>query len=265
MRKLKIDQPCAVSRDTMAVVGERDRYCQQCNKVVHNLVGKSDAELRSLFAANGGRLCGSILVRKPLPLPEIRLAKSLVKTSFFKHWAATASLLLLTQTAAHVSAQTQARVEWHDQGHADTNGADGQVEAGRSYTLITGVVVNQHSEPVPLDFEIEIYANRVRVASVIAYHGLFKCELEGKVSPDAIVGLIIRKNTATDPENGDLSEHGTGQMTVRLREAQNLNLRVHYDFRQQSIIEMGDIMGPEFDAGEIDALEKPPLTPDDGL
>ena len=68
----------------------------------------------------------------------------------------------------------------------------------------------------------------------------------------------------TDPDNGDASVHGAGHMTVRLREAQNLYLRVHYEFSHQLHIEMGEIEGPEFDKELIESLEKPPLTPNGG-
>ncbi|MCA9256869.1 MAG: hypothetical protein KDA33_14570 [Phycisphaerales bacterium] len=60
---VRIASPCDVPWSSMTG-DERTRYCGQCEKRVHNLIGMSDSEIASLFAAQGTNLCIRLYERR---------------------------------------------------------------------------------------------------------------------------------------------------------------------------------------------------------
>lgn len=248
--KLVLKSPCSVGPAAFTPTGDRNKFCSQCNKVVHNLVGKSEAEIKALFAANGGEICGTMLSRKPAAQPQIRLVQPLRKANYFKHLAATASLLLLTQAPSFAASSAKAPITWITQdGNRPTDPTQPEKPSDKTNTLITGVVMNQDSVTLPYDFQVSVYANKVLVAKVKAHYGLFKVDLRGKVAPGDVVGLVIQSNSGTDPNNHEKIEHGATQRTLPLHEAQNVTLVMQYQFPYDNMVDggLGWIDEPELD------------------
>lgn len=231
--RLVLKSPCSVGKDAFTTLEGGNKFCSQCKKVVYDLRGRSEAEIKTLIVAHGGNLCGSIAVRSPVNRPTIRLAQPLRKPAYFKHWVATASLLLLYHGAADATIRFSHPTEWTSQPLRDASAAVEEYLPGeeiKTNTLISAVVLNQDSMEVPLDVEVAIYARQVLVAKVIAYHGLLKMDLTGKVRPEEPIGLVIRPNTARYAGTDDKAQHGGLQRVVRLRDAQNVQLQVQYHF-----------------------------------
>lgn len=227
-----LHSPCHVGSDAFSPADAGNKFCSSCKKVVHNLVGKSDAEIKKLFEANGGELCGTIVVRMPRPIHRYQYIRPVQKTSYFRNLAATASLLLLSQWSTAANGGTKPAQEWVVplQAPADddlTRTVDPNV---RNNTLITGVILNQDGDVIPLDFEISVFCKQVLITKIKTENGMFKCDLAGKVNPGDIVGLVIGANTGHVPETFDRGKHGATKRTLPLRNAQNLELVVHYDF-----------------------------------
>ncbi len=252
-----LHSPCHVGKEAFSPADAGNKFCSSCKKVVHNLVGKSDAEIKALFEANGGELCGTIVVRKRREKPNFHFIRPVQKPSYFRNLAATASLMLLSQWSTAANGGTKPAQEWVVplQAPADaelTRTGDPDV---RNNTLITGVIVNQDGEVVPLDFEISIYSKQVLITKIKTENGMFKCDLAGKVSPGDIVGLVIGANTGHVPETLDKSKHGATKRTLPLRNAQNLELVVHYDFPYIEYRIDGGIGYDEPPIGELPPVE----------
>jgi hypothetical protein len=235
--------PCTVRGETMDKLADGNRFCGQCNKQVYNLIGKSEAEVKALFKANGGRLCGTILVPRREAKPVIRMVMPLRKPTYFKHLAATASLLLLSQVPLHARPIAKASPSWQIPVGAEAGNREKSDEwlDGGNNTLISAVIMNQDSLVIPLDFEVLVYANKVLVTKTIAHYGLVKVELAGKVAPGATIGLVIRANSAIDPYTKVAQTHGARQVTHVLGASQNLCLTVDYEFPME-IPDAGDMI-----------------------
>jgi hypothetical protein len=232
--RLVLQSPCHVGRDTMDAQTDGNRFCHSCQKVVHNLVGKSEAEIKALFVASGGQLCGSFTQRRPVQGAEIKLAaiQPMRKPGYLKHLAATASLLLLYQGMMAVQTSAKPASEWVVPAfpHTVADGRNPDKDWSQN-TLLSGVIVNQDGFEVGLDVMVEIYAHKVLIAKVIAQHGFIKIDLGGKVKPNEMVGLVIRKNTGYAAQDSGIQEiHGGLKKYVLLRDAQNLALTIHYEF-----------------------------------
>ncbi|HPF38922.1 MAG TPA: hypothetical protein P5081_06170 [Phycisphaerae bacterium] len=63
LENVRIASPCDVPWSSMAG-DERTRYCGECEKRVHNLIGMSDTEIAALFAAQGTDLCIRLYERR---------------------------------------------------------------------------------------------------------------------------------------------------------------------------------------------------------
>ncbi len=227
-----LHSPCTVGSAAFTPTEAGNKFCSQCNKTVHNLVGKTDAEIKALFAAHGGQLCGTIRVSRPVEKPAIRYIAPPQKPSYFKQLAATASLLLLAQWSMAAQPKGKAATTYVTQFDADPqshSGAD-TIPHTSENTIVTAVVMNQANLPIPLDFEVFIYSNQVLVAQTTAHNGLFKCDLAGKVQPGDTVVIAIPANNGCTPDTKEKQEHGAAKMVVLLRSAQNLQLVMDYKF-----------------------------------
>ncbi len=238
--------PCSVSPETMDALADGNRFCSQCDKVVHNLIGKNEAEIKALFQAHGGRLCGMFLPVQNRPGPDIRLVHPLSKPAYFKHLAVAASILLLHQiplqaaSTGHPQKTSQQQME-----HVIARPlAQPALPDGGGNTLVSAVITNRDSLVIPLDFEVAIYAKGVKVAQTIAHYGLLKLDLAGKVDPGTTIGLVIRANSASDPHTRKKQVHGALQMTQVLGASQNLTLPVDYQFPEMAPM-LGDVMWEE--------------------
>jgi hypothetical protein len=69
--KIELSGPCSQSWENMAG-GQRQRYCSNCDRHVHNLAALSHHEIENILLSTGGHLCGRIRLREDgsLLLPE---------------------------------------------------------------------------------------------------------------------------------------------------------------------------------------------------
>jgi hypothetical protein len=67
--QLRLGTPCQARWADMPGDAQQ-RFCGQCQKTVHVLTGRSDAELRALAAASPGGLCGRVAAPEAAPEPR---------------------------------------------------------------------------------------------------------------------------------------------------------------------------------------------------
>jgi hypothetical protein len=246
--KIVLHSPCHVGKEAFTQLEGGNKFCSQCQKKVHDMTRLSETEVKALFEANNGNVCGSIRVRVPKVVaelePEVRPMIRFRKPLFLKQWAAAASFLLLYQTS-DAKPVSKPLITWQD--HRAPKGTDGEVTS-KTNTLVTGVILNQDSMEVPLDIPVSIYANSKLVAEVTSRHGLFSYEFSGQLNPDDVIGIVIKKHQAgkDEPEG---SSYGGGKLVTRLGDAQNIKLVIQYDFPFEDIQVDGGISWDEYKEG----------------
>ncbi len=230
--RLVLSSPCTVGQEAFTPSGDRNKFCSQCNKVVYNLVGMNEAEIKALFAAQGGSLCGSMVIRRPRQtVATIRLPQPLPKPGYLKHLAATASLLLLTHYSQAAISKTKPGMETVLPADGDPTGTPLSRSAkppGKN-TMVTGVILNQDSTDMDVTLDISIFSKQKLVAKTTTRNGLFEIDLEGKVLPEDVVGLVIGANNARYADTDEKLKHHSAKRTMRLRDAQNIQLVVEFD------------------------------------
>jgi hypothetical protein len=247
--KLVLHSPCHVGKEAFTQLEGGNKFCSQCQKKVHDMTRLSEEEIKALFAANGGNVCGSIRVRVPKTVVEREVEAAPVirfrKPMFLKQLAAAASFILLYQTS---SAKPVAKplIIWTEPRVPDGNG--GEVTT-KTNTLVSGVILNQDSIEVPLDIPISIYANSKLVAKITSRNGLFSYEFDGQLKPDDVIGIVIQKHDARkdEPEG---SSYGAGKLVTRLGDAQNIRLVIRYDFPYEDVQVDGGIGWDEYSEGQ---------------
>ena len=254
--RLVLRRSCHADRETMDALAEGNRFCHSCKKVVHNLVGMSEAEIKALFQANAGKLCGAISLPSSRIKPEIRLIAPLSKVTYWKKLAATASFLLLYQGMQTAPSSPRKSTTWIA---PDTRNKAERIDPvdWSQNTLVSGVVLAQDSLEIGLDFQVYIYVNKALVAKSMAHGGFLRIDLGGKVKPESTIEIVIPKNSAYDPDYPEGKQtHGGFQKTLRLRDAQNLPLVVQYS---RPMMMLGDMGWEEIDAAPQGDLPVAPV------
>jgi hypothetical protein len=229
--KLTLHSPCSVGKEAFTAVEGGNKFCSQCQKVVHDMTKLTEEEIKALFIANAGKVCGTIRVQ-PQPVAEVLPPRVPVrKVRFLKHFAAAASIFFLyhsPQLKAAPKALTSLNAIDPEKG--TSGGTESNDTPWKTNTLVTGVVINQDSELVPLDIPILVYANKKLIAETQSSHGLFTIDLKDKLKPDDVIELVVKpkKEDGTISRWGD--SWGGGKATSRLGDAQNLNIKVEYHF-----------------------------------
>lgn len=224
--RLVLSSPCHIGAEAMTALNDGNRFCRDCKKVVHQLDGKSETEIKALFAANGGNICGSMRFSQPRQRQEIQLAAPTRRAAYWKQLAATASLLLLYQGMMAAPRAAQQGLEWVVPAFAPAQ----QPRVGDN-TILSAVIQNEEGVELPFDFAVEIFADGVLLRRTVAEHGLLKVDFEGLLAPEANIVIVVLADSATDPLAPIAKmPHGGMQQEVRLADAQNLVLKVRYDF-----------------------------------
>jgi hypothetical protein len=234
--RLVLQSPCHVGKEAFSPIGDGNKFCSSCTKVVHDMTKLTEAEIKALFVANGGNVCGSIRVQSPkpapIPVPQARFRKP----TYLKQLAASAAFLLL-YNSQQAKPMTKPQIAW--QFLADVTGNEvlpGNGETPwKTNTLVTGVVINQDSELVPLEIPVLIYHGRTLVAQVMAVNGLFSIELDGKLKPEDVIEVVIKEHQNTSKSRYTRDGYGGGKASAKLMDAQNLNIKVHYEFPDMMI------------------------------
>src|SRR5688572_19289071 len=106
--KVVLHSPCHVGKEAFTQLEGGNKFCSQCQKKVHDMTRLGEEEIKALFVANDGNVCGSIRVRVPktrvVEAEDMAGAAPLIrfrKPMFLKQLAAAASFILLYQSASH--------------------------------------------------------------------------------------------------------------------------------------------------------------------
>ena len=231
--RLVLNSPCTVGQDAFTPQG-KNKFCSQCQKLVHDMSALNEDEIKALFQANGGNVCGSIKVQRPkFAPPSIQQVKQ-HKSLFFKKFAAAASFILLCHFGQAKSAIPTGKPEisWQALAKLDEGGliTNGTVDPTHTNTLISGTIINQDSQLVPLEIPVSIFANGKLVRIVKSENGMFTCDLGGKLKPTDVIDIVVRKTANTAKGHFENNGHGAGKATTRLADSQNLVLQIDYDF-----------------------------------
>lgn len=232
--RLVVQSPCSVGQEAFTAVEDGHQYCHQCQRRVHDMTRMDVEEIKALFAAHRGNVCGSIryrpeaIIETAVPPPS-----PIRKPIYWKHMAVAASIFLLHQ-APYAKSPSKPAAMSQVEGNPGAHGSKAATETEpdwKTNTLLTGVVLNQDDQLVPLDIPILIYADGELITKVTSSHGLFQCQLAGKAKPDAIITVMIREpKDLSKQAQWRGSNHGPGKVTTRLRDAQNLNIKIQYHF-----------------------------------
>jgi hypothetical protein len=247
--KLTLHSPCSVGKEAFTALEGGNKFCSQCQKVVHDMTQLSEAEIKALFIANAGKVCGSIRVQ-PKPVEEVLPPRVPVrKVRFLKHFAAAASIFFLYHSP-QLKAAPKALTSLQATDPEKANGGNETNDAPwKTNTLVTGVIINQDSELVPLSIPIQIFANKKLIAETTSSHGLFSIDLKDKLAPDAVIELIVKEKKEGDGEIQFYGTYGGGKAYSRLGDAQNLNIKITYHFPR--MIEGGLGWEDKWDINEI--------------
>lgn len=231
--RLTLNSPCTVGQEAFTPQGQ-NKFCSQCQKVVHDMSAMTEDEIKALFKSSGGSVCGTILVQRPkFAPPSIQQVKQ-HKVLFFRKFAAAASFILLChfgQAKSHTPTG-KPEISWQTLAKLDEGGlvSNGTVDPTHSNTLVSGTIVNQDSQLVPVEIPVSIFANYKLVRVVKSENGMFTCDLAGKIKPTDVIDLVIRKSENTAKGHFENNGHGAGKVTTRLADSQNLVLKIQYDF-----------------------------------
>jgi hypothetical protein len=235
---LVLKSPCHVGPEAFTPSAEGNKFCRECKKVVYDMTKLSEIEIKALFAANQGKVCGSILLPSGPKELEYFQESTHRKPLYWKQLAAAASFVLLTQSV-HTKPISKPSIAWQvlDAFKLDASEFSG-VDPHKTNTLVTGIIMNQDSQLVPLDLPVLIYSGKVLIAEVKTSHGLFKVDLGNKLKPDAIIEIVV-KGRKNDANAVYLETYGAGKTVTRLGDAQNVIVKVEYHFPMRMLGDIG--------------------------
>lgn len=218
-------EPCPVAWESMVVCGDRQRFCGECNQVVHDLAGRSPIEIKRLFEAHGGELCGSFalddagyaILGKEARRPVVR---------YLKHWAAAATLFLICQTPhatlPTLKAPTELPFATADRAAGTELGTQPIIP---NNTLITGLIKDQHHNDLRTDFHVVVFKNGTKIAEGTAINGLFMFDLRHLAAPEDIVTVTVKAKEILHLRR-PAEKYAEVSLTTMLATAQNLHIEI---------------------------------------
>jgi hypothetical protein len=221
-RDIVIPKPCEVPWEQMEVASGGNRFCQQCQTVVHDFSKMTEREIIALIQRSGGTACGSF--RMDVNGEPIVLSPKPSKPVFLRNIAATASLLLLQQTAAQAHQLLAPTAV--ESVLLSGNPGKGKNEP-KTNTLVTCVVTNGQDEEIPDDIEVRIFKGEEMLMKVKTRNGLLSLDLAGKVLPEEQISIMIWG----DNSRPQYSFKGKTINTL-LGDAQNLKVRLVYTYSE---------------------------------
>jgi hypothetical protein len=215
-------QPCPLDWYAMEQRDDGHRFCSQCNKVVHDMSGLAE-EAVIAFLDNHPGACGNFYAEEidALPRPVQPELKSVRQRIVWKKAVAAAAVLALLGGTVPAKAV-----------HLDVPANNGQSDRLRDSgepqpnTLLTGVVIDQFEHAVKGKIRMVITQDGNYIEDwLVVENGLFHIDLAGRVDTEKKFTVTI---VDQDIKHGKL----TGlRKTVRLQDAQNLNLQVSVAYR----------------------------------
>lgn len=231
--RLVLNSPCTVGQEAFTPEG-KNKFCSQCQKTVHDMSALTEDEIKALFQANGGSVCGTILAHRPRYVaPSIQQVKQ-HKALFFRKFAAAASFILICHfgQAKSPAPTSKPEISWQTLAKLDEGGlvSNGTVDPTHSNTLVSGTIINQDSQLINIEIPVSIFANGKLVRIVKSEHGLFSCDLGGKIKPTDVIDIVIRKAENTAKGIYENNGHGAGKVSTRLADSQNVQVQIEYHF-----------------------------------
>lgn len=167
--EIHLSKPCEVDWYGMEPLPDGNRFCHQCNKVVHDLGDKDDAYLNALIEEKGREICVNFYTSQLSPGPERLFAK---RNKTFPWAAKAASLAMLLSMA-----QVPAKGEMPDGPKTELSGPSKR--AWNPDRLLTGTIESGDGKSVDIDLKVSVLSEGVQIKSFEARSGLFMADLSG--------------------------------------------------------------------------------------
>jgi hypothetical protein len=97
-------------------------------------------------------------------------------------------------------------------------------------TLVTGVITDQNGQVTNDLLEVRVYAGKKRLAETKAHDGLFVIDIAGLAAPNAEVTVQLRPQAFDKGDADKARTYSAATTTVALANAQNLHLKVQFDY-----------------------------------
>ncbi len=260
--KVEIAQPCTVPWNEMDAAEGKNRFCHACQKEVHNITGMSRDEIYALLASDPGNVCVNFVdIRLPKDT-ETKWPKSQTrKAKPIRYIAASAAILLLLQQS-NTAPLAQNRIELNPVRPADPQKLS-------SNTIVSGIILDRNGNAPSEDFEVILSCEGTEVTRLKTRGGMFATDLKDHLSPaDMITISVLPGPVASSPidaapaiseataqsvplttiEMDELSwspnfghwvpsKWQGGNMSLRLADAQNIQLPIDYQAGYSSYVE----------------------------
>jgi hypothetical protein len=229
--QFEIPETCTVPWEEMDAHPSGNRMCRQCNKVVHDLTGMSEAEIEALFERNGGSLCGNFSLDELGNPIYFRNELQPRKPKYLKHLAAAASLILLYQTPHAGGGSTTSGprndVTWNLEGPVKSN-KNASTITPENNTLVSGVILTPDSIEIHDSLKVQIYANGKWVRNLKSQGGFFSTDFEGKLKPTDKIKIVVVGHAFDTNLKYESRKYGGASMETTLGHAQNVQMVVAY-------------------------------------
>ncbi len=210
--KVDLPKPCHVPWNEMDQAGDADRFCNSCKKVVHDITGMSRTQIHALLASDPGNVCVNFVDIHLPPDTTLKLAAAPAPQARpMRYIAASAAMWMLLQQS-QAAPLTKPRIECNPLLPLPV-----QVES--SNTLVSGLVVDRHGNPVPAEMHIIISCEGIEIMRTVTRGGMFAVDLHGhatptdKVTVSVVPGPQFSSNVTDAPETVPVSE-ATGAIFI---------------------------------------------------
>jgi hypothetical protein len=221
-------KPCKVDWYAMEADQDGNRFCQNCNKVVHDMSEMSEAEADAFLNANPGS-CGNFLASQIDAVPNtenkifatVRLAKS---AAWKKAAAAAAAFALLHGTMPADLLNTEL-----NEAAIERLLSDPPTIGPSTNTLLTGVLVSDNGHAIRDLITMQISCgNKLVDFPVTVENGLFMVDLSAKLLPSDTIEIII-------PEQSSRSaKYPKTTFKTTLGDGQNLNIPIAVQYTRRT-------------------------------
>jgi hypothetical protein len=227
--KLQIPEPCSVPWEDMQDQGACNKFCLQCNKVVHDLTGKTETEIHRIFNTHGGNLCASFELDEA-GRPIFIKGDGRPRAVFLKQWAAAATTLFFLYQSPEANGancpEAKTEVPIHGKSKPITpspiNGG-----GGTGNTLVSGIIEAEEWGPIRDSLMVEFWLRGEKVNEMMTYGGFFHADFQGIAQPDEVVEIRVKGDTYKHYYGS--MHYKSGSMQVPLAQAQNLVVTIKAD------------------------------------
>jgi hypothetical protein len=227
--KFLIPEPCLVPWEEMDRQEDKNRFCQQCKKVVHDISGMSPSQIEALEAKNGGNLCGAFFLNRP-PLEKDPVKPSVY--SLIPLWlkgtaAAAAFAIFLLQPPRAKAITSLPQQTWVNPG----SGKPDSATVSPSF-MLSSVVLDQNGNNIIDNILVKITLPNGEKREIETTAGFFVLHLEGLAKPEEQLEITVDAQKFEDYSGS--RTYPKWNSTIVAGEAQNLKatLQVTYIYNR---------------------------------